>query len=392
MRVLVLATTFPARPGDGTPEFVLSLSRALVERGVEIHVVVPRVAGAASTEVIDGVRVHRFAYFPQRWEGLADGAIMANLRSKRRRWLEVPPLVAAFAKAARAAAKRFGPDVVHAHWIVPAGMVAAAVRGSNGLPYVVTAHGADAYTLRSSVAAKAKAWVLRGAAATVPVSEAIGAELAALGAVGSIHSPVPMGVDVEEIRRAVGPRQVEPGRVLFLGRLVEKKGVVVLLHAAAQVPEARLVIVGDGPQRPELEALAGRLGLTARTCFLGRSPTPAVMEELARAAVMAIPSQVGAGGDQDGTPVVLGEAMAAGVPVVASDLGGLAEHLTDGKTARLVRPGSVDDLAGALREVLADPDGAEAMAREASQRLLGRLDVGSVADRYLTVLRAAAGS
>jgi len=107
--------------------------------------------------------------------------------------------------------------------------------------------------------------------------------------------------------------------------------------------------------------------------------------------VVAIPSQVGAGGDQDGTPVVLGEAIAASVPVVVSALGGLAEHVTDGVSGRVVTPGSVDELAAALGEVLADPPGAERLAAGALEGFNGTLDLASVADRYRKILDEAAG-
>lgn len=387
LRLLVLATTFPRRAGDGTPEFVLTLSAALAAAGVDVHAVVPRVPGAAEREVVEGVHVRRFAYFPRRFEGLAHGAIMANLRDQRWRAAEAPPLVAAFAAAARREARRVRPDVVHAHWLVPAGLVALGLRRTAGIPYVVTAHGADAYTLRSPATARLKAAAMARAAATVPVSIAIGEALAPLG---TVADPIPMGVDVARLAADVGPRAPEAGRVLFVGRLVEKKGVDVLLRAAAAVPEVAVVVVGDGPSRGSLEASAREQGLEDRVRFLGQQDRAGVAAELARAAVVALPSQVGAGGDQDGTPVVLGEAVAAGVPVVVSDLGGLSEHVEDGRTGWVVPPGDADALAVALRAAVADPELAAHRAAAAREAMVGALDLDSVARRYRAVLEAAA--
>ena len=388
LRVLVLATTFPAHSGDGTPEFVLTLSSGLAAAGAEVTAIVPRVPGAAPEEVMDGVRVVRFSYFPERWEGLADGAIMPNLRADPKRWAEAPPLVGRLYQAAAKEVRRQRPDVVHAHWIVPAGLVARALHRRYAVPFVVTAHGADAYTLRGKGPSRLKATALQAASSTVPVSEAIAAELAPLA---PVEAPIPMGVDGPRIRDEVGDRQPEPGRILFVGRLVEKKGIDVLVRALADVPGGRLVVVGDGPQRAELEALVGRLDLSDRVTFLGQCAREEVMAELARAAVVAIPSQVGAGGDQDGTPVVLGEAIAAGAPVVVSSLGGLAEHVTDGESGRVVAPGSADELAAALRDLLADPSAADRLAATALARFDGTLDLASVADRYRKILDGAAG-
>src|SRR6478752_2389597 len=177
LRVLVLSTTFPVVAGDGTPEFVLTLSADLVRRGHLVTVVVPRVAGSAEQELMDGVRVHRFGYFPRRWESLADGAIMPNLRQKPIRWLQAPSLLVSFWLTARREARRTQADVVQAHWVVPAGLIARLL----GRPYVITAHGADAYTLRGAPFSWLKKSALRHASITVPVSRAIGVELNNLG-------------------------------------------------------------------------------------------------------------------------------------------------------------------------------------------------------------------
>jgi colanic acid/amylovoran biosynthesis glycosyltransferase len=387
LRVLVLATTFPAQAGDGTPEFVLTLSAAIAQRGAVVTTIAPRLPGALSHEVIDGVEVHRFPYFPRRWEGLANGGIMPNLRTDRWRWLEVLPLIASFILTTWRQVRSDRPDVIHAHWIVPAGLVAAVLRPLTGIPYVVTAHGADAYTLRGRLSGRVKQLVLRRAAANVPVSAAIGAQLAVLG---PVTSPVPMGVDVARIRSEVGQRRPEPGRVLFVGRLVEKKGVDLMLEAAARLPDATAVIVGDGPLRGKLGDLASQLGLSDRTEFLGQLPRLEVMSQMARAAILVVPSQVGAGGDQDGVPVVLGEAMAAGVPIVASDIGGLGEHVEDGVNGLVVSSGDSQALSVALRRLLDDPAFGEALATRSQSDMASTLDISEVSRRYLQIMSIAA--
>jgi colanic acid/amylovoran biosynthesis glycosyltransferase len=386
LRVLVLATTFPAESGDGTPEFVLTLSAELAKQGVAVTVLAPRTPGAVRAEIIDGVRVRRFRYFPRRWERLADGAIMANLRAQPWQLLQVIPLMIAFQVAALVAVIRERPHVVHAHWIVPAGLVARVVCLLTGTPYVVTAHGADAYTLSGPVARAMKRSVLRSARATVPVSADVGRRLADIGRVGP---PVPMGVDAARIRSEVGPRSPEPGVILFIGRLVEKKGADVLLEAAATLPDASVVIAGGGPQGPALARTAARLGIAERVRFLGSVPRREVMRQLRRASVVAVPSRVGAGGDQDGVPVVLAEAIAAGVPTVVTALGGLGEYMADGRTGRVVAPGAVPELAAALTDLLADPDTARRYARTAAARVLPELTVERTADAYLEILASA---
>jgi glycosyltransferase involved in cell wall biosynthesis len=373
---VIVATTFPARPGDGTPEFVLTLARSI--RDFDVTVVVPRVPGAAREEVIDGVRVRRAAYFPARWERLAADAIMPTLRAEPWRLIEVPFLVGALFLTAWREVRRQRAVVVNPHWIVPAGLVAFALRLVTRVPYVVTVHGADAYTLRGRMAGRLKRLVLGRAAAVLPVSGDIARTL-------SLDPRAPvlrMGVDTGAIRSIV---------VLCIGRLADKKGVDVLVEAVARVPGIRAEIIGDGPDRQALEDRARRLGVADRVRFLGRQPKTSVLQALGRAEVVAIPSKVGAGGDMEGTPVVLCEAMAAGAPVVASDLGGLGECIVDGKTGLLVQPGDVDALAAALRKVASGAVDLDALGTAAADEAARSLDIGEVGRAYDQVMADAAG-
>jgi glycosyltransferase involved in cell wall biosynthesis/uncharacterized membrane protein YbhN (UPF0104 family) len=389
-RLLVLTTTLPARPGDGTPEFVLSLSREL-SQDFEVTILAPRVRGGTRREVVNGVTIHRFPYFPRRLEGLADGAILPNLKSQRWRWIEAPFLVASFVWHAYRLARRDRPDVVHAHWILPGGMVAAILKRRMQIPYILTVHGADAYALRGPVVRRLKRWVLNGASDVSPVSRDIAAAIEAPGP-ASERPVVPMGVDVEAIRNTVGERVPEHGRFVFVGRLAEKKGLDVLIRSLARVPEITLVVIGDGPDRVMSEVLADELGVRERIRFAGRLPSPAVIDELRRAFAMVIPSRVARGGDQEGTPLVLSEAMAAGVPVIASRLGGLAEHVENGVTGLLVEPGSVESLAQALRMAVADPEKLRAFAERAGRHVVVELDIRYTRERYLELIRRAAAN
>jgi glycosyltransferase involved in cell wall biosynthesis len=385
LNVLALGTTFPAIPGDGTPEFVLTLSSELAARGHQVTVLVPQIPGAARSETINGLRVKRFRYFPRRFEDLAHGAVVPNLKARPSRWLQVPSLVGGFLLAARREVRRGNIDVVHAHWVIPAGLIARLI----GRPYVITAHGGDAYAFSGAGASRIKKLALHAAKAVVPVSDAIGQRLAALGA--NVSPAVPMGVDIEAVAAAVGERRPVAGSILFVGRLVDKKGVDDLLRAIVDLPDATVRIVGDGPSRPALKTLADELEVADRVTFLGQQPRAVVLAEMAAAALVALPSKVGEGGDTDGVPVVLSEAMAARLPVVCSDAGGLSEHVVDGQNGWLVPAGSVADLRGAIAGALADPAEAERRAERAKDTMAGELGLAAIGDRYDAILRAAAG-
>src|SRR5574341_499403 len=106
LRLLVLASTWPAWPGDGTPAFVYDLTQFEAQH-FDTLVLVPRVPGAPEVETVDGMRVRRFGYFPRRWEDLADGAIIENLRGRPSRWLQVPPFLLAEVLAIRRAVQEY---------------------------------------------------------------------------------------------------------------------------------------------------------------------------------------------------------------------------------------------------------------------------------------------
>lgn len=387
-KILVLASTVPSRPGDGTPEFVLSLCRALAD-SYDITLLCPRAKDSPMELVVDGVKIRRFRYFPRPLEGLADGAIVQNLKVSPWRVIEVPTFFLAFVMSAVRLIRKTRAQLVHAHWIIPGGSVALIARLLTGTAYIVTAHGVDVFGLRSRPFRWLKKRVIQHAAVTSVASREMGNvlgiprdELADL--------VVPMGVDAAGIRERVGTRRPQKGRFLFVGRLADKKGVDVLIAAVARIPEAGLVILGDGPDRPKLEAVARSLGIADRVEFRGRADGREVIDELRVAFCTVVPSRVGAGGDADSTPLTMSESMAAGVPVIASRLGGLAETISSGENGILVEPGSVDDLTDAMQGLLsASAEDLERLTDAAWERMQGRLDIRYTRDRYDAFLQEA---
>ncbi|MDN4646986.1 glycosyltransferase [Curtobacterium sp. PsM8] len=382
--LLVAASTFPAEPGDGTPGFVLDLALALADE-YRVVVVAPMTRGARAHQRIGDVEVRRYGYFPARWRDLADGAIVDNLKADRTRWLQVPFFFGAMAAALVREQRRSRPDVALLHWIIPQGAVGRLVLGR--LPRVVTTLGGDLYALRHPVLQAVKRSVVRSAASVTCMSTDMARELAALGARPEQVHVVPMGVDEAPIAAATARETRVAGRVLFVGRLVEKKGAVVLLDALERVTVAptEVVVVGDGPLRRPLEARAG-----SGVSFVGARGKDALAAEYARASIALYPSVPAANGDRDGLPVALLEAMSAGCAVIASAVPGIVDVVEDGVNGLLVEPGDAVALAAAMDRLLADPDLALQLGRAAAETA-SAYSVDAVAERYRTLLRAARG-
>lgn len=203
-----------------------------------------------------------------------------------------------------------------------------------------------------------------------------------------LHSPRPAwdklhivhcGVEPERYRR---PRTPVRDRLLFVGRLVAAKGVPVLLRALVLARQARpsltLTLVGDGPDRVAIEAEARALGLGDAVAFLGYRNQEQVADLLAESSALVLPSFA------EGVPVVLMEAMAAGLPVVSTRIAGIAELVEDGVSGRLVPPSDEEALARALLDVTAS--GAERMGEAGRAQVREQFDLRIEAARLASLV------
>lgn len=380
IRVLLVTTTFPGVETDGTPRFILARAQAL-RADVDVLVVAPAPRGTRSGSV-GGVRVGWSRHLPGRFAALPGDGILATLRRAPLRWLEVPLFTAALLLRTLGAAAAHRPHVILAHWILPAGLIGVAVGRALRVPVIITVHGADAYADLGRALHRLRCWALGRADAVVAVTSAIAERVGARTA-----RIQPSGLDFDAWSALAGRRRPVAGRLVFVGRLVEKKGLDVLLAACALVPEVHLRVVGDGPERPALERTVRRLGLDRRVEFVGRGGAAVVAAEMATAMAVVVPSRPGSDGDDEGFPNVITEAVAARAPVIASRLDGIAEHLTDRVTALLVAAEDRDGLAAAIMEVAADPGSADRRAVRAQQVLEPTLGIGAVRRFHLELIR-----
>lgn len=381
--LLVLASTYPRWSGDTEPGFVHELARRLTDR-FRVVALVPHSSGARTRECLDGVQVIRFRYALDRWETLVSGGgMIANLRLAPWKWVLVPGFMLAMTFSALAVILRTRPAVVHAHWLIPQGAVVAVMSQLllRAPPFVVTSHGADLYSFRGSFFSRIKRWIVARAATVTVVSEPMRKELAHLGAkVDQIHVR-PMGIDLSH--RFTPDDQIArvPGRMLFVGRLVEKKGVEHLLRALplvmAEVPVAELWIAGFGPERPRLQALVEALGLSASVRFLGAVPQTELPALLRSASLLVSPFIKASSGDEEGLGLVVAEALGCGCPVLAGDVAAMNDYGVD-----VVNVRNPEALSTALIERLRD-DAHSAQKTEALRlRCLERLDWPTVAVEY----------
>ena len=281
-----------------------------------------------------------------------------------------------------------GVDLLHAHDFTT-GVYGAAACHLARIPYVITLHG-GAYYGGKGRRRLAFRWAVRGSRATVGVSEDTRTEaIDLLGLRGDDVGMIANGIGFETgsgsgVRAELGLAEGEP-LILAVGNLYPVKGHRVLIEALALLRDRRpglewaAAIAGRGDQEDSLRERIGALGLEGRVHLLGfRADVP---DLLAAAAVYTMPSL------SEGLPLALVEAMFSGTAVVASDVGGIPEVVSDGESALLAPPEDVEGLSRALQSVLEDPERAAALAAAALRSAQERFSLGRMVRSYVGAYR-----
>ena len=396
MKILLLAHAFPRRHGDLAGAFLLALARGQQSLGHDVLVVAPHDAGLPLEDVVDGVRVRRYRYAGDNEETLAYRGTMADqvLRSwsGRRKLLR---FIFAARRATRRAVREFAPDIIHVHWWFPGGL-SVWPRLSKRIPYVVTSHGTDLFLVdRAPAAARLAGPIFRDAAEVTVISSPLVARAERLGTPHSRITVVPMPIDRAVATEVERPLRTPVARdvLLFVGRLVERKGAAFAIEALAELVRAgrriRLVIVGEGPEREALVVLADALGVGDRVELTGELSPAEVRARYAAGGIFVMPAVTDWKGEQEGFGMVIVEAMAYGLPVVASRSGGIPDIIRDGENGLLVPERDVAALAGAVTRLLDDESLAARLATAARDDVRHRFAPARIATAFDTVYRRA---
>lgn len=377
--------------------FLLSLTQGQRALGHEILVVAPHAAGLEMDATLNGIAVRRFRYGPDAAETLAYAGTMHEqvLRSWSAR-LRLMRFLAAFRRAVRDAVRDFRPDVVHVHWWFPGGLTVWPAWGlPPGLPVVITSHGTDLFLLdRIGVARPLARRVFARAAQVTVISTPLVPRVTALGVPVDRVTVVPMPLDAATFTAGDGAR--DPDMLLFVGRLIERKGAEFAVRAVAELRQQghklRLLVVGDGPERPALERLAGEIGVRANVAFAGVLPPAEVAPLYRRASALLFPAVTDWKGEQEGFGMVLVEAMRSGLPIVATRSGGIPDVIADGRTGLLVPERDAGAIAAAVARLRGQPDEARRLAAAAQADVASRFAPEHIARVFDGVYQRATGA
>ena len=392
MRVVHVVTAFPRHDADVITPWLGRLLLGLRERGLEVEVLAPSYRGGGATEW-RGIPVRRFRYAPARLETLThDETVPDRLRSRPAYLALLPGYLLGGSLASLAAGTSSPPDVVHVHWPVPHAWFGGVLRAASG---GTTAVVSSFYSVEIRWIERRLGWAVPFLRWSIEMSDAVTAISSATASAVARYTT--REVTVIPFSAAVSGFAPDPStttgrasrrdgsfRLLFVGRLVERKGVHILIRALARVRErvdATLTVIGEGPEAAGLAAEAVRVGVDASVRFAGRVDETTLSEAYRASDLFILPAVLDRKGDTEGLGVVLLEALEFGLPVIASDIGGIPDIVRHRETGLLVPPGDAAALAGAILESVESPAETRERARRGRVHARRQFSLSSVIDR-----------
>jgi glycosyltransferase involved in cell wall biosynthesis len=395
MRILHVITAFPRSPDDVIVPWLVELLKRLRTAGYEVDVLTSSYRGAPD-QVVSGIPVHRFRYFPRRWERLThEEAAPDRLRRGFLYRVMAVCFVAAGMVAAWRLCRRQRYDVIHVHWPFPLALLGWAAQRARPAALVTTFYGVELRWVKTAMPFLKGflRWAVRRSDRVVAISSYTAEEVRQLVQVPIEVIPYTTSLPAPAPAPRAGLRAAgAPFTVLFVGRLVERKGVSHLVDAVSLLRsrvDVRLVIVGDGAERARIEARVREQGLDGRVAVRGRVSEAELQAAYAAADAFVLPAVVDQRGDTEGLGVVLLEAMNHRVPVIASASGGIPDIVEDGVSGLLVPPGDAKALAAALERLARAPDLAGRLGDAGYRRLHERFSWDAITRRWAEVYAAA---
>jgi glycosyltransferase involved in cell wall biosynthesis len=373
MRILHLVTAFPRDERDIIAPWLVELIKRQRAAGHDAQVFAPAYHGSRDHRFA-GIPVHRFRYFPSRWEALTHDESAADRMRRSVLYRLMPaPFVMAGMFAVWRLCRRERFDVIHVHWPVPLALWGWAAKRARRTPVVLTFYGIELRWVKRSlrVLKGFVRWACRSADRVVAISSETAREIRELVDVPvdviPYTTPFPGHAGVP---RTLGARDGKRVTILFIGRLIELKGLAYLIEAAGLLRDRlnpRIVAVGIGPERQRLEALAESRNVEVD--FRNKVPDAELHQAFLTSDVLVLPSIIDARGDTEGLGVALLDAMSYGIPAIASRVGGIPDIIEDGVSGLLVPPADPRALANAIERVARDPAYAQRLADAGRERL-----------------------
>jgi len=392
LKVLLLSSSYPRNKTDNSSIFLRYLAKNLVKQGVDIHVLAPDHPLVNEGPLDKNVKNHWFKYLPRKWQMLAYGSgILPNLKRNKLLYFQVPFFLLTMFISLFFLCRKIKPDVIHAHWVIPQGFIAILVGKLLKIPVIATAHGGDAFSLKTGALSQLKKFTLKHCHAWTSNTSATAI---AFGESNEIPKPaiIPMGVDIGHFQSGNADNVLGAETrniILFVGRLVAKKGVTYLIEAFSQLPlsiqnESVLWIVGDGDERTHLEKQTIKLDIK-NIKFWGQVPNTQLPDFYAAATIFVAPSIIDSKGDTEGQGVILLEAMASQTPIISTNVGGIPEVITRNNAGLLANSKSAHEISILIQNMINDESLRKELVKQAHKAVTQLYSWHNVCSQFVTL-------
>ncbi|NIM03349.1 glycosyltransferase [bacterium] len=368
-KICILTSAFPRDKGDLSGNFILCLTKELIKRKLGIFVLAPHAPRVKRSEELDKIKVYRFSYFfPFTLQRLCYGSgLPTNMRHSLLARLQLPfySFFQLFSLMWLVNKERI--DIVNSHWMVTQGLNGALIRKIFGLPHILTVHAAGLFALKRFPFGKYIArFIVRNSDRIITVSSFVRSNLDKLIGYNTKAIVCPMGIDTDIFVPKDQAKLREKYKIrrehilLFVGRLVEKKGVEYLIDAMKivtdRLPDVKLLIIGTGNLEKKLKMKVTKLNLPSYVTFLGVKKHDELIDYFNICDLLIVPSIFDRYGHTETLGMVILEAMSCGKPVIASDIGGIPESVKDGYNGLLTIPKNPVDIAEKIVNALTEFD------------------------------------
>lgn len=362
--ILTITSAYPVTPDGNHATFLRETMIRLQPEGTKFTVFAPAYEGSKGY-VMDGINVHRFRYCLKQYENLARDGAPTKLQRQPLYLLAAATYILLGSLQLFWVCLREKPDVLHVHWPFPHGLMAFPASKLLGIPMVFSFHGAELLLMKKFGFVKPMLRWLTKRAAAVTVNSSFTRKILQDHVYGGDVAVIPYGLTIAA-KEPVARQQGEIPKLLFVGRLDERKGLRYLLDAMPEIlanQPVQLRVVGKGHLEEDIKAQCQQMGLEDAVKFLGFVTKEELAEEYATCDVFVLPAIVDSKGDTEGLGIVMIEALAHAKPVIASDVGGISDVISNGRTGILIPEKKAEAIAGATLAVLNDPDWASTLGK-----------------------------
>ena len=360
MKVLFVVTAFPRFEGDVITPWLVETIRRLQEQNISVDVFTSAYQGLKENTVF-GIKVYRFRYFLRKWEKLThDETVPDRLRKGILNKLLVIFYILGGTLGIIPHCLKNKYDIIHCHWPFPHIIFGYAASRFGKSKLISSFYGVELRWVKSKlpIFKPLLRFAIKNSDAVTAISTYTAREITEIAPADITIIPFGAAITVLD-QKLSAPKDSRIKNILFVGRLVERKGVKYLIEALALINktiESNLTIVGEGSEKPNLEAFVEEKALEHKVNFTGKVTQSQLEDCYRKCDIFVLPAVTDSKGDTEGLGVVLLEAMSYHKPVVASALGGILDIVKNGENGLLVPEKDPDKLAEAILQILQKPD------------------------------------